>query len=267
MSLASGSTGNCYFLGTEKEGLLIDAGIPLRTIKQVLKQQGIDLIAQIRGVLVTHDHADHIRMVGTLANECNIPVYATEEVHRAMEKSRFVERIKGIANRHIITVEESFDLMNFTITPFEVPHDSSQNVGYYIATHDGRFTFTLATDIGHITERITHFASLAQHLVLEANYDTEMLASGPYPLFLKKRVSSPLGHLSNQDSVEFLCKVYSRRMRNVWLCHLSKDNNHPELCRKTFDIRLFNEGIRVGKDLFLEVLRRNTPSEMFILEE
>ncbi|MDY6148405.1 MAG: MBL fold metallo-hydrolase [Porphyromonas sp.] len=267
MSLASGSTGNCYFLGTEREGFLIDAGIPLRTIRHTLKAQGIDLNNAVRGVVVTHDHADHIRMVGALANECNIPIYATRQVHEAMNHSRFVDRIVGVNNRRFIDVGKTFGLMDFFLTPFLVPHDSSLNVGYYITTAEDEFSFTLVTDVGHITEEITHYARKSQHLVLEANYDKEMLLSGPYPQFLKERVSGPLGHLSNQESVEFLCSVYHRKMKNVWLCHLSKDNNHPELCRKTFDIRLFNEGIRVGKDLFLDVLRRNTPSEMYLLQE
>ena len=135
----------------------------------------------------------------------------------------------------------------------------------HISSEDG-FSFTLATDIGHLTPTIEHYASMAHHLVLESNYDPEMLRIGKYPPFLKKRISGPLGHLSNDESVEFLCRIWRPTMRNVFLCHLSKENNHPELVRKTFDIRLFSEGIRVGKDVYVMPLQRNHCSPMYLLE-
>lgn len=264
MSIASGSTGNCYYLGTEKSGILIDVGTPMRNIRKALFEKGIDIATHIQAILLTHDHADHVRMVGKIANEYNFPIYALEEVIHAIDRSRFVERIQT-ADQIAITEEVPFEISGFQITPFRIPHDSIANVGYHIVAED--FTFTLMTDVGHITPQIEHYAHKAEHLVLEANYDSEMLAFGSYPIFLKERVSGPLGHLSNQESVEFLCRVYHPKMKNVWLCHLSKENNHPELCRKTFDIRLFNEGIRVGKDLYLEVLKRTSPSQMFVLQE
>lgn len=264
MSIASGSTGNCYYLGHEHSGILIDAGAPLRNIRKALAEKGIDIATHIRAILLTHDHADHVRMVGKLANEYNFPIYALEEVIDVIQRSRFVERIL-VAERIAVEEKKTFEVEGFEVTPFRIPHDSTANVGYYITAPS--FAFTLMTDVGHITEDIELYARKAHHLVLEANYDTEMLAFGSYPAFLKERVSGPLGHLSNQESVEFLCRVYHPHMKNVWLCHLSKENNHPELCRKTFDIRLFNEGIRVGKDLYLEVLKRTAPSQMYILQE
>ena len=106
----------------------------------------------------------------------------------------------------------------------------------------------------------------ATHVVLEANYDREMLRTGSYPDFLKERVSSPLGHLSNDEAAELLARTYHPGMKNVWLCHLSKDNNHPDLCWKSIEARLFAEGIRVGKDLSLTALRRTTASPMYLLE-
>jgi len=259
MSLASGSSGNCYYLGTPEFGILMDAGIGIHTIRKVLKDNGIDF-TKIVGVLVTHDHADHIKTVGCLGEKFNIPIYATEEVHRGIDKSRYVEE-RLVQSRRIIKKEEPFMIRDFKITAFEVPHDSSDNVGYLIEYGDHKFT--LATDVGHITETVSRYMCMANHLIIEANYDEEMLLSGTYPPFLKERVASPTGHLSNHEAAEFLAKHYQPHLKNIWLCHLSRDNNHPELAYKTVDIRLFDEGVRVGKDVELVALKRTTPSELY----
>jgi phosphoribosyl 1,2-cyclic phosphodiesterase len=259
LSLASGSSGNCYYLGTPKYGILIDAGIGIRTIKKVLKDKSIDFY-KITAVLITHDHADHIKTVGCLGEKYNIPIYATQAVHKGIDNSRYVEEILN-ASRRIVEKEEPFLIRDFKITAFEVPHDSTDNVGYFIEFEN--HTFTFATDVGHITETVSAYMSKANHLVIEANYDEEMLKFGSYPHFLKERVSSPTGHLSNRETAEFLAAHYHPRLKNIWLCHLSRDNNHPELAYKTVDIRLFNEGIRVGKDVSLTTLKRSTPSELY----
>jgi phosphoribosyl 1,2-cyclic phosphodiesterase len=167
-------------------------------------------------------------------------------------------------SRRIVEKEKPFLIRDFSITAFEVPHDSSDNVGYLVEF--GNHTFTFATDVGHITETVSAYMSKANHLVIEANYDEEMLKSGSYPPFLKERVSSPTGHLSNREAADFLATHYHPRLKNIWLCHLSRDNNHPELAYKTVDIRLFNEGIRVGKDVSLTILKRSTPSELYVFE-
>ncbi|WP_200879445.1 MBL fold metallo-hydrolase [Porphyromonas sp. COT-239 OH1446] len=265
MSLASGSSGNCYYLGQDDQGILIDAGIPIRSIAKALKAEGIPLDStHIQGVIVTHEHADHVRTVGVLGGVYHIPIYATERVHHCIASSRFVSEDVG-ASRRIISAREAFSLAGFRIESFEVPHDSTENLGYHISSGDD-FTFTLATDIGHVTPEIIDYASRARHLVVEANYDHEMLESGPYPPFLRERVASPLGHLCNSDTAELLCQAFHPEMRNIWLCHLSKDNNHPDLCWKTIEQRLFCEGIRVGKDVTLTALKRTSPSPMYLLE-
>lgn len=261
-SLASGSSGNCYYLGTPEYGILIDAGISVRTIKKVLKDRSIDL-SQIMGVLVTHDHADHIKTVGYLGEKLNIPVYSTEGVHKGIEKSRYVEETLN-ASKRIIEKEKPFKIKDFEITAFSVPHDSTDSVGYHIVCGDQRFT--IATDVGHITDTVGKYICMANHLVLEANYDEEMLKYGTYPPFLKERVASPTGHLSNRDAAEFLATHYTPELKDIWLCHLSRDNNHPELAHKTVDIRLFEEGIRVGKDVQLVALKRSTPSDVYEFE-
>jgi len=262
ISLASGSSGNCYYLGTPEYGILIDAGIGFRTIKKVLKDREIDF-SKILAVLVTHDHADHIKTVGYLGEECCIPIYATEGVHLGIEKSRYVEETL-IHSRRIIEKEVPFYIRDFKITAFEVPHDSTDNVGYLIEY--GTHAFTIATDVGHITDTVGKYICKANHLVIEANYDEEMLKFGTCPEFLKERVASPTGHLSNREAAEFLATHYDPKLKNIWLCHLSRDNNHPELAYKTVDIRLFEEGIRVGKDVTLVALKRTTPSEVYFFE-
>lgn len=259
LSLASGSSGNCYYLGTPEFGLLIDAGIGIRTIKKVLKDNLIDF-SKIVAVLITHDHADHIKTVGCLGEKYNIPIYTTVGVHKGISKSRYVEE-SLVNSRRIIEKEIPFMIHDFRITAFEVPHDSTDNVGYLIEYGEHKFTF--ATDVGHITDTVGRYISEATHLIIEANYDEEMLKFGTYPIFLKERVASSTGHLSNREAAEFLATHYDPKLKDIWLCHLSRDNNHPELAYKTVDIRLFQEGIRVGKDVSLYALKRTTPSEVF----
>lgn len=261
-SLASGSSGNCYYLGTSEYGILIDAGIGFRIIKKSLKEKGIE-IEKIIAVLVTHDHADHIKTVGILGERMNIPVYSTEGVHFGINRSRYVED-KLYTSRRVIEKETPFMIKDFRITAFQVPHDSVDSVGYFIEYANHKFT--IATDVGHITDTVGKYIAQANHLVIEANYDETMLVQGSYPAFLKERVASPIGHLSNREAAEFIATHYTPELKNIWLCHLSRDNNHPELAYKTVDTRLYQEGIRVGKDVSLVALKRTNPSDMYELE-
>jgi len=258
LSLASGSNGNCYYIGTSAYGILVDAGIGVRLTKKILKENGINFDT-IQAILVTHDHADHIKSVGGLGEALGIPVYATEKVHDGIRRSRFVEEVLTQCRR-VVEKEVSFPIRDFKITAFEVPHDSSDNVGYSIEYKDQ--TFVILTDAGHITETIRAHVCNANHLVIETNYDEEMLKSGSYPAFLKERVSSSTGHLSNRNAADFIASIFSPRLKNIWLCHLSRDNNHPELAYKTVEYRLLQEGIKVGKDVSLATLKRMTPSEL-----
>lgn len=276
-SLSSGSSGNCYYLESEEGALLIDAGIPARTISKSLKPLGITLEGgDIKGVLLTHEHADHIRSVGVLGANFNIPIYASVPVHNSIATRRFVSEDITASRRHL-QLGEHLSLAGFEIQSFLVPHDSVQNYGYYITRGD--FSLTIATDVGHITSEIKRYASLAKYLIIEANYDHEMLMHGKYPDFLKDRVASHLGHLCNSDTARLLGEIYNPRLRHVWLCHLSKDNNHPELCWKTIEHYLYSLGLRIGrseegeapnytgKDLILDVLPRTKATQVYLLEE
>ncbi len=263
--MASGSSGNCYYLGSDEGGLLIDAGIGLRTITKTLSAEGITLTGHIKGVLVTHEHADHIKGLGKLVKAHHLSVWGSAPTLEAIKHSRTygytLEGTKHIALEQFVP----FTLAGFTIEAFCIPHDSACNMGYHICRGD--FSFTLITDAGHITDAMYHYAHKAKYLVLEANYDPTMLRLGPYSPMLKDRVAGPRGHLSNIESAQMLQAVYHADMQHVWLCHLSHENNHPELCYKTFEQELLAHGISLEQDLNLETLRRTTPSRLYLLPE
>jgi len=263
LCLGSGSSGNCYFLKTENNGILIDAGIHTRNIKKVLKEYGYSF-DQIDAVFITHDHADHIKAVGYLANDLEKPIYATELVHLGINRNYCVTSKLTPEHQRIIHKGETNEIGDFRITPFEVSHDSSDCVGYKIQIDD--ITFCLITDCGEITPSVEEAISEANYLVLEANHEEAMLMSGPYPAYLKGRIKSSKGHLSNRQCANALASYATSKLRYVWLCHLSEENNHPELAKKTVDQVLRSFGIIPGVDFKLEVLKRKVPSGVYKLE-
>ena len=175
MSIGSGSCGNCYYLGVGDYGILIDAGIPSKTIRTALKKEGIPF-ESICAMFVTHDHADHIKSLGIISSKANIPVYATREVHEGITKNYCVSKPIEPAYVRYITKEESITLRDIVITPFEVPHDGSDNVGYFIEVGDKKFC--IATDLGEITPIVSYYVDQANYLVIESNYEEQMLAMG-----------------------------------------------------------------------------------------
>lgn len=269
-SFASGSSGNCYYLGTEKEGILVDAGIGVRTIKKNLREIGLEL-EQIRGVLVTHDHADHIKSIPPLGNKYFIPVYTTELIYEGINRNKCIHEALSAANVRYISKEKPFTLAGFRITAFPIPHDATESVGYFVESPMGNFCFL--TDIGTITPTAESYIDRTSYLILEANYDEEMLRMGPYPEYLKKRIASGTGHLSNQASIGYLLQAMAARLpeaggrlsplRHVWLCHLSRENNHPQLLEKTLELSFREKGLEVGRDLQVTVLKRTSPSGLY----
>jgi phosphoribosyl 1,2-cyclic phosphodiesterase len=159
--------------------------------------------------------------------------------------------------------EEKIVFRDFEITPFEVPHDGSDNVGYFIEV--GEKKFCIATDLGEITEVVSSYVDQAHYLVIESNYEEQMLAMGRYPQFLKVRVSGPRGHLSNQETARYLASHFNEHLKYIWLCHLSEENNHPELAYKAVTMEFSQYGIIAGKDVQLNVLKRTTPSQLYRL--
>ena len=262
VSLASGSSGNCYYLSNGNTSVLIDGGLGIRSVKKIFKEHCIDL-NEIKAVFVTHDHADHIKAVGHLAGKHNIPIYATPEVHEGMKRSYCMTEKLAENMKRYISKGETVQLNDLEITCFEVPHDSTDNVGYSIKICDKVFTFI--TDIGRITPTVAQFVSISDYLVMEANYDKTMLDTGPYPTHLKERIASDNGHLCNKELAEFISCNFPSQLKYLWLCHLSKDNNHPELALKTVETALKSKDIIVGRDLEVIPLRRTSPTGIFEL--
>jgi phosphoribosyl 1,2-cyclic phosphodiesterase len=153
---------------------------------------------------------------------------------------------------------KTFQIEDLRITPFDVPHDSNDNAGYFMEF--GGQKMTLATDVGAITEEVATYICKANQLVIESNYDEEMLLNGKYPWHLKRRITSGTGHLSNRQTAEFIANNFSANLRNIWLCHLSGDNNSPQLAYETTREQLSLKGIEVGQHVDLHVLERNTLS-------
>ena len=263
ISFGSGSSGNCYLLTTPNDALLIDLGVGLRGLKKDCREYGFSL-SQVHHVLITHDHADHIKSVGSFSNDYHIPVYATRDVHIGINRNYCITQKIPSELARVIKKDETFQVGDFQVTPFGVPHDSSDNVGYFIEAEGTNFC--IMTDVGKVTDEMKEYIRRAHHLVIEANHDEEMVMNGPYPQFLKTRILSETGHLSNRNCGLALVENMTENMRNVWLCHLSEENNHPELARKTVESVLRDFGIIAGVDFKLEVLKRNSPSGIFELD-
>lgn len=267
MSLGSGSSGNCYYLGTDRYAILIDAGIAGRSIKQILKENRL-LDVPIRALFITHDHTDHIRGASMVSSMMECPVYTTKEVHDGMDRNYGLQKKIPTISRRYVQREEPLDvpLTDFKITPFSVPHDSHDNVGYYIEWSDGRehVRFCLVTDCGFVTADIRRYVSQAEHLVLESNHDITMLMTGSYPYYLKTRVRGEGGHLSNDECGELLQQTYHDGIQHVFLCHLSADNNTPDLAYRTASKALTEKGATVGYGgITLAALARTTPSQIY----
>lgn len=263
ISFGSGSCGNCYYIYTETYGILIDIGIGIRKLKKYFHDYGLS-VKNVRYVLITHDHADHVKSVGSFSNSLGVPVYATKEVHEGIRSNYCVRKKIDAANVRIIEKGKDIVLDDFTVSAFHVPHDSRDNIGFKIKYENTNFC--LMTDVGHVTDEMTKAINDADYLVIEANHDEEMLRTGPYPEYLKKRVSGGNGHLSNRLCAQSLAANATGRLNHVWLCHLSEENNHPELVRKTVEMGLAGSGNPDLTQLKVDVLKRNSPSGAYILK-
>lgn len=263
VSFGSGSSGNCYYLSNGEGAIFIDAGIGIRKIKKAMKEYGISP-NDIKAIIVTHDHADHVKGAGYLSMEYGIPVYATELVHQGMISNYHATKKVETSRAIKIDKDLEFTVAGFSIIAFTIPHDSNENVGYYITY--GEESFSIMTDVGMPTDTIKEYIGKTKHLVLESNYDEDLLRNGKYPQILKARIMSGTGHLSNNQAANLLSDCFHENLKTVMLCHLSEENNHPELARKTIEYHLRSFGIIAGKDFQLEILRRNLPTGPFELK-
>lgn len=271
MSLGSGSSGNSCYVGTSNGGIIIDAGIRDDSIIQTLQGSGVD-IKKIQGVLLTHDHSDHVRYVyALLRNNRHMRLYCTNRVLAGLLRRHSISRRVKEYHQPIFK-EIPFTLGDLTVTAFEVPHDGSDNMGFSIEFGDRRFV--LATDLGAVTERARHYMSRANYLVIEANYDLQMLRTGRYPEYLKARIQTDNGHLDNLQTARFIGEIINPELKYIFLCHLSQDNNTPQKALSAVRDVLEKSGLKVGQargtiedrsaDVQLMALPRFDPTSWFV---
>lgn len=263
ISFGSGSSGNCYILRRGRECVLIDLGIGIRSFKRYLHQYGLKT-AHFTAVFVTHDHTDHVKAIGKFAVETGVPVYTTAGVHEGMQRNRFMARKIPEGQVRKISVGETVEAAGMSFTAFPVPHDSKDCVGYLVRC--GNVCLCIATDIGTPTDEIRAAVSQADYVVIEANYDLPMLATGRYPQFLKERIRGGRGHLSNEETGELLAGSLREDAKRVWLCHLSEENNTPELALAAVSKALEQNGRKTDENLKLEALPRTRPIDFCTLD-
>lgn len=263
LSLSSGSNGNCYYLGNEETALLIDVGIGGRTIKKRLEDNGLS-ISNVDMILVTHNHIDHIKYLGSVADKLSLPVYAPAGIHQALEVHPCTKgMIKGC--KRVIRKETFVQNRGVKFVAFDVPHDAVETVGYYVDFFGEKFVFM--TDLGEVPEAAMEYCRMADHLIIESNFDLDMLIRGNYAPELKKRICEGNGHLSNDQCAHALKMVIHRGLKSVYLCHLSENNNTPSLAYDSASEAISSMGYELGKDIKLFCLPRREPSPVFTFEE
>lgn len=271
ISFGSGSSGNSCYIGNRQGGFIVDAGIRAEKITDTLAANGVPM-SKVRGILLTHDHSDHVKYAYTLLrNNRHIRLFCTNRVLNGLLRRHGISR--RIKEYHMpIFKEIPFTIGDFEITAFDVPHDGTDNMGFSIS-YDNR-NFVLATDLGAVTERARYYMSQANYLVIEANYDLHMLLTGRYPEHLKARIQTDNGHMDNTATAAFLREIAGPHLRYVFLCHLSQDNNTPQKALSAVREALEQAGFRIGSaretiddraaDIQLMVLPRFNPTRWFV---
>ncbi len=260
-SLSSGSNGNCYYIGNEETGLLIDAGIGPRTIKKRLLEHGVSM-DQVHFLLVTHDHIDHIKGAGMVAQKFYKPVYATEKLHASLDNHPCTRcRLSGCVRKTVAGEPSTYN--GVTFTPFTVPHDATETVGYFIDFYGVKFTFL--TDLGAVTDDVIKYCRMSQVVIFESNYDLDMLLGGSYTPELKVRIVQGHGHLSNEQAASAVKRFYHKGLSHLFLCHLSENNNTPATAHNCMARALRSIGVEPGKDIELVCLPRRSVSDLYQL--
>ena len=253
-SLYSGSSGNSLLVQSENANILIDAGVSCKKIVQSLEKQNISP-DMLDGVLITHEHTDHVQGLGTLAKKYNVPIFVNQETLDAMPKQR--DKIPE-ENINLFKVQDYFEINDLKIKPFKIPHDATNPCGFSIFNGDNKIS--IATDIGHITKDILKSLEESKFILLEANYDPNVLRCSPYPYSLKTRIASSTGHLSNEEAGKTISYLLGSGLENVMLGHLSKNSNFPELAYKTVVEELISSNYNEDS-LKLSVASRDYTSE------
>ena len=257
-SFSSGSSGNCYLVKSQSTALLIDAGISSKRIHEGLEKSGTSF-ALLSGLLITHEHSDHIKSIKTLWKKNQLDIYANSSTWHAMKTDIPDE------NRKTFMVGESFIIGDIAVKAFNVFHDATDPVGFSFY-HQGK-QISIVTDTGHVTEDILEEIAGADLLILEANHDVNMLKIGRYPWFLKQRVLGEEGHLSNEAAGEAIVKILTinGKERSVLLAHLSKENNFPLMAYQTVKNILEEKDYYIGKHIEVDMIVRDQISFVYDL--
>lgn len=258
-SLASSSSGNCQYVETEKTKILVDAGLSGKQIEKALNSIGINA-SDIDYILVTHEHKDHIKGVGILSRRYNIPILANSKTWEGMK-----EHIGKVSKENIRVFDtgKEFELKDLGIKTFSIFHDANEPIGFSFYYKNKKIS--LLTDTGTIDDKIKDNIKDSELLMIESNHDIEMLKVGSYPFFLKKRILSDFGHLSNELAGKLITDVVKGNNETVLLAHLSSENNFPELAYQTVTNIITDSGLKVNKDINLELTFKNNPTKVYNL--
>ena len=246
-SLFSSSSGNSTFIGSSKTGILIDAGVSAKRMKEALLSREIDP-SELGGIFITHEHSDHIKGVRILCSNYNIPLYATQGTLSYLEEN---DVINGKFPFEVID-EKGVEIGDIVVKPFKTSHDSRESCGYTVDLPHGQRA-AIATDLGKITSEVERAITGCEFVMLESNHDISMLQAGPYPYYLKRRILSDRGHLSNEACAEQAKKLIKSGTSRLFLGHLSAENNFPDLAFQTTLSALSEMGAVNERDYILKV--------------
>ncbi len=254
-SLYSGSSGNSLFVQTENTRILIDAGVSSKKIEEGLKSIDVEP-SSIDAILITHEHSDHVQGLGTFSKKFNTPIYANQETIDNMQN-----QILKISEKNIkkFKVADKFSIGDIDIKSFSIPHDAANPCGFNI--FNGNKKLSIATDIGHMDNKLIKNLEDSLFILLESNYDPEIIKYSRYPYSLKSRITGPLGHLSNDSAGKTISYLLNSGLKSAMLGHLSKENNFPELAYKTVVDQLMEKN-NFNTSLSLSVADRNNPGKL-----
>lgn len=257
-SLYSGSSGNCLFVETNNTKILIDAGVSLKKIEKGLENFNV-LPSDLDAVIVTHEHTDHIQSLGNLSKKFDIPVFATSKTYDAMPKQ--TEKITD-KNKYNINIDEKFSIGDIEILPFKIPHDAADPCGFTLYANNKKIS--IATDVGHMTNDILKHIDGSEFILLESNYDSNVLKYTKYPYKLKERIAGPSGHLSNKAAGQTINYLINSGLKKAVLGHLSKESNFPELAYQTVVDEILSNGTNID-NFNLSVASRDCPSSLITI--
>ena len=258
-SIASGSSGNCILTGSDTTSLLIDAGISKKRIDEGLGKIGY-CSGDIDGILVTHEHSDHIKGLGVMARKLGVPIYATKGTYEAILRTSSVGKMPEGLFREV-QPNCPIRIGDLTVSPFSISHDAADPIGYRVG--DGKHSVAVATDMGVYDTYIVNQLQGLDALLLEANHDVRMLQVGIYPYHLKKRILGNRGHLSNESAGQLLCELLHDNMKKVLLGHLSKENNYPALAYETVCAEItMGDNPYKAADFSISVAKREDAGEL-----